>query len=86
MPLARLEKNRSRTPLLPEPTAMDMLYEQLKVSLGLCLCQNEKSASSSSSNVRQNVFSIECMIERIDFPDLIIEACLFCATQITQWN
>ncbi|XP_075879719.1 ankyrin repeat and fibronectin type-III domain-containing protein 1 [Nelusetta ayraudi] len=30
MPLARLEKNRSRTPLLPEPTAMDMLYEQLK--------------------------------------------------------
>lgn len=31
MPLARLEKNRTRT-LLPEPTAMDMLYEQLKVS------------------------------------------------------
>lgn len=31
MPLARLEKNRTRTPLLPEPTAMDMLYEQLKV-------------------------------------------------------
>lgn len=31
MPLARLEQNRSRTPLLPEPTAMDMLYEQLKV-------------------------------------------------------
>lgn len=31
IPLARLEKNRSRTPLLPEPTAMDMLYEQLKV-------------------------------------------------------
>ncbi|KAM7372350.1 hypothetical protein PAMP_009526 [Pampus punctatissimus] len=30
MPLTRLEKNRSRTPLLPEPTAMDMLYEQLK--------------------------------------------------------
>ncbi|TWW69369.1 ankyrin repeat and fibronectin type-III domain-containing protein 1-like [Takifugu flavidus] len=29
MPLARLEKNRTRT-LLPEPTAMDMLYEQLK--------------------------------------------------------
>ncbi|KAE8282909.1 Ankyrin repeat and fibronectin type-III domain-containing protein 1 [Larimichthys crocea] len=33
MPLARLEKNRSRTPLLPEPTAMDMLYEQLKEKL-----------------------------------------------------
>lgn len=33
MPLARLEKNRTRTPLLPEPTAMDMLYEQLKVTL-----------------------------------------------------
>lgn len=32
MPLARLEKNRTRTPLLPEPTAMDMLYEQLKVT------------------------------------------------------
>ncbi|XP_017272087.1 ankyrin repeat and fibronectin type-III domain-containing protein 1 [Kryptolebias marmoratus] len=30
MPLDRLEKNRSRTPLLPEPTAMDTLYEQLK--------------------------------------------------------
>ncbi|KAF1379177.1 hypothetical protein PFLUV_G00173360 [Perca fluviatilis] len=30
MPLDRLEKNRSRTPLLPEPTSMDMLYEQLK--------------------------------------------------------
>ncbi|XP_042360381.1 ankyrin repeat and fibronectin type-III domain-containing protein 1-like [Plectropomus leopardus] len=35
MPLARLEKNRSRTPLLPEPTAMDMLYEQLKEKLSL---------------------------------------------------
>ncbi|XP_040012341.1 ankyrin repeat and fibronectin type-III domain-containing protein 1-like isoform X2 [Xiphias gladius] len=33
MPLARLEKNRSRTPLLPEPTAMDMLYAQLKEKL-----------------------------------------------------
>uniref|UniRef100_UPI0037E951C8 ankyrin repeat and fibronectin type-III domain-containing protein 1 n=1 Tax=Semicossyphus pulcher TaxID=241346 RepID=UPI0037E951C8 len=33
LPLARLEKNRSRTPLLPEPTAMDMLYEQLKEKL-----------------------------------------------------
>ncbi|CAK6975185.1 ankyrin repeat and fibronectin type-III domain-containing protein 1-like [Scomber scombrus] len=30
MALSRLEKNRSRTPRLPEPTAMDMLYEQLK--------------------------------------------------------
>ncbi|XP_029293655.1 ankyrin repeat and fibronectin type-III domain-containing protein 1 [Cottoperca gobio] len=35
MPLARLEKNRSRTPLLPEPTAMDMLYEQLKDKISL---------------------------------------------------
>ncbi|KAI3360126.1 hypothetical protein L3Q82_014443 [Scortum barcoo] len=33
MPLDRLEKNRSRTPLLPEPTAMDMLYEQLTEKL-----------------------------------------------------
>ncbi|XP_022064418.2 ankyrin repeat and fibronectin type-III domain-containing protein 1-like [Acanthochromis polyacanthus] len=33
IPLTRLEKNRSRTPLLPEPTAMDMLYEQLKEKL-----------------------------------------------------
>ncbi|XP_020782884.1 ankyrin repeat and fibronectin type-III domain-containing protein 1-like isoform X1 [Boleophthalmus pectinirostris] len=33
MPIVRLEKNRSRTPLLPEPTAMDMLYEQLKDKL-----------------------------------------------------
>lgn len=33
MPIARLEKNRSRTPLQPEPTAMDMLYEQLKEKL-----------------------------------------------------
>ncbi|XP_022623217.1 ankyrin repeat and fibronectin type-III domain-containing protein 1-like [Seriola dumerili] len=33
LPLARLEKNRSRTPRLPEPTAMDMLYEQLKEKL-----------------------------------------------------
>lgn len=32
IPLARLEKNRTRTPLLPEPTAMDVLYEQLKVT------------------------------------------------------
>ncbi|KAF6723021.1 Ankyrin repeat and fibronectin type-III domain-containing protein 1 [Oryzias melastigma] len=32
-PLSHLEKNRSRTPLLPEPTAMDMLYEQLKDKL-----------------------------------------------------
>uniref|UniRef100_A0A674CJ61 Ankyrin repeat and fibronectin type-III domain-containing protein 1-like n=1 Tax=Salmo trutta TaxID=8032 RepID=A0A674CJ61_SALTR len=30
VPLAWLEKNRSRTPLLPEPTAMDTLTEQLK--------------------------------------------------------
>ncbi|XP_020513556.1 ankyrin repeat and fibronectin type-III domain-containing protein 1 [Labrus bergylta] len=35
LPLARLEKNRSRTPLLPEPTAMDQLYEQLKEKLSL---------------------------------------------------
>ncbi|XP_078125286.1 ankyrin repeat and fibronectin type-III domain-containing protein 1 [Sander vitreus] len=35
MPLDRLEKNRSRTPLLPEPTSMDMLYEQLKEMLSL---------------------------------------------------
>lgn len=33
VPLAWLEKNRSRTPLLPEPTAMDTLTEQLKVTL-----------------------------------------------------
>ncbi|XP_054615213.1 ankyrin repeat and fibronectin type-III domain-containing protein 1-like isoform X2 [Dunckerocampus dactyliophorus] len=33
MPLARLEKNRSKTPLLPEPTAMDVLYEQLREKL-----------------------------------------------------
>ncbi|KAK5606821.1 hypothetical protein CRENBAI_015245 [Crenichthys baileyi] len=33
IPLDRLEKNRSRTPLLPEPTAMDTLYEQLKDKL-----------------------------------------------------
>ncbi|XP_061556027.1 ankyrin repeat and fibronectin type-III domain-containing protein 1-like isoform X5 [Phycodurus eques] len=33
MPLARLEKNRSRAPLLPEPTAMDMLYEHLREKL-----------------------------------------------------
>ncbi|XP_029014350.1 ankyrin repeat and fibronectin type-III domain-containing protein 1-like isoform X2 [Betta splendens] len=33
MPLERLERNRSRTPLLPEPTAMDALYEQLKEKL-----------------------------------------------------
>ncbi|XP_076000441.1 ankyrin repeat and fibronectin type-III domain-containing protein 1 [Genypterus blacodes] len=32
MPLSRLEKNRSRT-LLPEPTAMDILNEQLKEKL-----------------------------------------------------
>ncbi|XP_019960930.2 ankyrin repeat and fibronectin type-III domain-containing protein 1-like [Paralichthys olivaceus] len=35
MPLTRLEKNRSRTPLLPEPTAMDMLFEQLREKLSL---------------------------------------------------
>ncbi|KAK5856666.1 hypothetical protein PBY51_008247 [Eleginops maclovinus] len=35
IPLARLEKNRSRTPLLPEPTAMDMLYELLKEKISL---------------------------------------------------
>ncbi|MEQ2175866.1 hypothetical protein GOODEAATRI_022108 [Goodea atripinnis] len=35
IPLDRLEKNRSRTPLLPEPTAMDTLYEQLKVSFSV---------------------------------------------------
>ncbi|XP_011476814.1 ankyrin repeat and fibronectin type-III domain-containing protein 1 [Oryzias latipes] len=32
-PLSQLEKNRSRTPLLPEPTAIDMLCEQLKEKL-----------------------------------------------------
>lgn len=47
MPLARLEKNRSRTPLLPEPTAMDMLYEQLKVNLGLCLCERQMHRNST---------------------------------------
>ncbi|CAL8273945.1 unnamed protein product [Lota lota] len=33
VPLARLEKNRSRTALLPEPTAIDTLTEQLKEKL-----------------------------------------------------
>ncbi|XP_056144267.1 ankyrin repeat and fibronectin type-III domain-containing protein 1-like [Lampris incognitus] len=33
VPLARLEKNRSRAPLLPEPTAMDTLNEQLREKL-----------------------------------------------------
>ncbi|XP_023205387.1 ankyrin repeat and fibronectin type-III domain-containing protein 1-like isoform X1 [Xiphophorus maculatus] len=33
IPLDRLERNRSRTPLLPEPTAMDTLFEQLKDKL-----------------------------------------------------
>uniref|UniRef100_A0A1A8ER65 Fibronectin type-III domain-containing protein n=2 Tax=Nothobranchius korthausae TaxID=1143690 RepID=A0A1A8ER65_9TELE len=33
IPLVRLEKNRSRTPLLPEPTAMDALYDQLEDKL-----------------------------------------------------
>ncbi len=77
MPLARLEKNRGRTPLLPEPTAMDMLYEQLKVKLGLCLCENEPQIENvSSSYVQQNAFSTECIvIECIDFPYLIIELC-----------
>lgn len=61
MPLARLEKNRSRTPLLPEPTAMDMLYAQLKVNLSLCLCKRETHKETcnivdmlSSSCVQQN--------------------------------
>lgn len=44
IPLARLEKNRSRTPLLPEPTAMDMLYEQLKVSV--CLAERGTNRES----------------------------------------
>ncbi|XP_035470844.1 ankyrin repeat and fibronectin type-III domain-containing protein 1-like isoform X1 [Scophthalmus maximus] len=35
MPLARLEKNRNRTPLLPEPNAMDLLFQQLKEKLSL---------------------------------------------------
>ncbi|XP_062334365.1 ankyrin repeat and fibronectin type-III domain-containing protein 1-like [Osmerus eperlanus] len=33
VPLDRLEKNRCRTPLLPEPSAMDTLTEQLKEKL-----------------------------------------------------
>ncbi|XP_077357774.1 ankyrin repeat and fibronectin type-III domain-containing protein 1 [Festucalex cinctus] len=33
MPLARLEKNHRRAPLLPEPTAMDMLCEHLREKL-----------------------------------------------------
>ncbi|KAI1884575.1 hypothetical protein AGOR_G00227800 [Albula goreensis] len=32
-PLSRMEKNRHRTPLLPEPTAVDTLNEQLKEKL-----------------------------------------------------
>lgn len=50
MPLARLEKNRSRTPLLPEPTAMDMLYEQLKVSRDLCLYESEAPEEKPESS------------------------------------
>lgn len=49
MPLARLEKNRSRTPLLPEPTAMDMLYDQLKVNLDLC----ERETHRNKSNIME---------------------------------
>lgn len=46
MPLARLEKNRNRTPLLPEPTAMDMLFDQLKVNFGLCLSVHKKGKNA----------------------------------------
>lgn len=75
MPLARLEKNRSRTPLLPEPTAMDMLYEQLKVKARFRSLAREGHTLSSSS-AEQNTFSDECrVIERIDFRWLIIEPC-----------
>jgi len=49
MPLARLEKNRSRTPRLPEPTAMDMLYEQLKVSW----CEREARGEKRSHLMEQ---------------------------------
>lgn len=76
MPLARLEKNRSRTPLLPEPTAMDMLYEQLKVKPG-CRFLARRGHAVSKSTAEQNAFSGKCrVIERIDFSLLIIEHCL----------
>ncbi|XP_061892391.1 ankyrin repeat and fibronectin type-III domain-containing protein 1-like isoform X1 [Entelurus aequoreus] len=42
MPLARLEKNRGRTPLLPEPTAMDTLCEQLREKLAYHRRSNQR--------------------------------------------
>lgn len=55
IPLDRLEKNRSRTPLLPEPTAMDTLYEQLKVSL--CLAKR----GTNSVLLQTRVSWLSCM-------------------------
>lgn len=63
MPLARLEKNRSRTPLLPEPTAMDMLYDQLKVSRGLCLCNGENNVHAG--HAEQQLHATECIVHMV---------------------
>lgn len=61
MPLARLEKNRSRTPLLPEPTAMDMLYEQLKEKLSY----HRRSIQWAQSGLYVGILKLCSSVEQI---------------------
>ncbi|XP_026181055.1 ankyrin repeat and fibronectin type-III domain-containing protein 1 [Mastacembelus armatus] len=61
MPLARLEKNRSRTPLLPEPTAMDVLYEQLKEKL----CFHRHSVQWAQPGLYVGILKLCSSVEQI---------------------
>uniref|UniRef100_A0A8C6WFQ3 Fibronectin type-III domain-containing protein n=1 Tax=Neogobius melanostomus TaxID=47308 RepID=A0A8C6WFQ3_9GOBI len=61
MPIARLEKNRSRIPLLPEPTAMDMLYEQLKEKLSY----HRRSIQWSQPGLYVGILKLYSSVEQI---------------------
>ncbi|XP_040047416.2 ankyrin repeat and fibronectin type-III domain-containing protein 1 [Gasterosteus aculeatus] len=61
MPLARLEKNRGRTPLVPEPTAMDMLYDQLKDKLTL----HRHSVQSAKPGLYVGILKLCSSVEQI---------------------
>ncbi|XP_051904458.1 ankyrin repeat and fibronectin type-III domain-containing protein 1-like isoform X2 [Hippocampus zosterae] len=61
MPLTRLEKNRSRAPLLPEPTAMDMLYEHLREKLDY----HRHSTRGAKSGLYVGILKLWSSVEQI---------------------
>ncbi|KAG7460025.1 hypothetical protein MATL_G00216970 [Megalops atlanticus] len=60
-PLSRLDKNRHRTPLLPEPTAVDTLNEQLKEKL----TYHRRSIQRAQAGLYVGVLKLSSSVDQI---------------------